>query len=141
MDPLSALSLAATVIQFVDFAHKLVSGSREIYKSATGLTDQNSILEIIADDVSERCDQIPDDFGNSNAGLRLQKLAAKSRDLAASILRVLDELKTDKDKPSKWQSFVHLLRSVHRAPQLQMLADQVKKLQAQVNSNLIYILR
>lgn len=141
MDPLSALSLAATVVQFIDFAHSLVSGSREIYNSANGLTEGNAVLELIARDVSEHADRIPVNFGNSDAGLRLQQLAKKSRDLAASIIRILDDLNANRNKPSKWQSFVLLLRSVHKAPQLQMLVDQVASLQAQINSNLIHILR
>lgn len=39
MDPLSALSLAGTIVQFVDFSCKLISQTRKAYKSTTGLPD------------------------------------------------------------------------------------------------------
>ena len=143
MDPLTALSLAANVIQFVDFAYKLVSGSKEIYNSASGLTAENDVLETIAQDVWKFTEQIPNSsqYGSSNAGVRLHKLAVKSEELAESILRILESLKRDGKKPSKWTSFVHLLRSMHKAPELRMLIDQINKLQGQINTSLTYLIR
>ncbi|KAF3928117.1 hypothetical protein AA313_de0203723 [Arthrobotrys entomopaga] len=38
LDPLSALGIAAAVVQFVDFSTKLISKGKEIYKSADGVT-------------------------------------------------------------------------------------------------------
>lgn len=37
MDPFSALSLADNIVQFVDFSRQLVSQTRQVYNSATGL--------------------------------------------------------------------------------------------------------
>ena len=142
MDPLSALSLATAVVQFINLAHKLVSGSKEIYNSASGSTAENDVLETIAQDVWELNDQISSSqFGLSNAGQRLQKLATKKQELVASILRIIESIKNDGKKPSKWQSFVHLLRSMQKGPELRMLMDQINKLQAQINTNLTYIIR
>jgi hypothetical protein len=36
VDPLTALSLAGTIVQFVDFWSKLLLSGRELYKSGTG---------------------------------------------------------------------------------------------------------
>ncbi len=44
MDPFASLSIAAAVIQFIDFGSKLVSGTYEIYRSLDGLTDEISEL-------------------------------------------------------------------------------------------------
>ena len=46
MDPLSALSVAAAVVQFVDYSSRMVSKSREIYKSADGALAENIDLEV-----------------------------------------------------------------------------------------------
>ncbi|KAL1850954.1 hypothetical protein Daus18300_012745 [Diaporthe australafricana] len=45
MDPLTALGLAAGVIQFVSFAAHLVSRTKEIHESATGKTKETATLE------------------------------------------------------------------------------------------------
>lgn len=45
MDPLSAVSLASAIVQFVDFASRIVSGALEIRKSATGATRDNVTVE------------------------------------------------------------------------------------------------
>ncbi|KAI0465992.1 hypothetical protein F4859DRAFT_498970 [Xylaria cf. heliscus] len=39
MDPLSALSLAGNIVQFVEFAYKLISSTREIYRSSSATED------------------------------------------------------------------------------------------------------
>ena len=142
MDPLSALGLAGTVLQFIDFAYKLVSGSVEIYKSTGGLTAENEFLEVIAEDVRQRSDDIPDSsaFGSSNAGRRLQMLATKSKNIAQQILGIIEYLKRETGKPNKWHSFVDLVRSMRRGPELRMLIDRINKLQVQINSDLTYII-
>jgi hypothetical protein len=44
LDPMSALSVAASAVQFVDFSLKMVSKSKEIYKSTSGVLEENSQL-------------------------------------------------------------------------------------------------
>jgi hypothetical protein len=41
LDPMSALSIAASAVQFVDFSIKIVSKSKEIYKSTSGGLEEN----------------------------------------------------------------------------------------------------
>lgn len=47
MDPVSALGVAASVVQFVDFASSLVCSTYEIYKSASGGSAASVDLETI----------------------------------------------------------------------------------------------
>jgi hypothetical protein len=51
MDPLSALSLAGTIIQFADFGSKLLSESLQLYKSSRGTLDANEQLELVTADL------------------------------------------------------------------------------------------
>jgi hypothetical protein len=44
MDPFSSLSIAAAVVQFIDFGARLVAGTLEIYRSEDGHTDDVSEL-------------------------------------------------------------------------------------------------
>jgi hypothetical protein len=50
MDPLTALSLAGTIIQFVDFGCKLLAEGKELYKSTTGILTVNEELELAVDE-------------------------------------------------------------------------------------------
>ncbi|KAH8803347.1 small s protein, partial [Xylogone sp. PMI_703] len=52
MEPLTALSLASSVIQFADFGSKLLSNSRKLYKSAQGSLSENVDIEVITTDLS-----------------------------------------------------------------------------------------
>ncbi|KAI8632893.1 hypothetical protein F5Y19DRAFT_333100 [Xylariaceae sp. FL1651] len=45
MEPLSALSLAGNIVQFVEFACKLIGSTREIYHSASGTTKDSQHLQ------------------------------------------------------------------------------------------------
>jgi hypothetical protein len=47
IDPLSALSVAASVVQFVEFAHKIVSKGRQLYDSPNGALHNNEETETI----------------------------------------------------------------------------------------------
>jgi hypothetical protein len=44
MDPLTALGLAANILQFIDFSWTLVNSAKEVYGSKTGATRENSDL-------------------------------------------------------------------------------------------------
>jgi hypothetical protein len=51
LDPLTALSLASSVIQFVDFGIKLFRSGRELYGSSNGSSVGNQDLDTIAKDL------------------------------------------------------------------------------------------
>ena len=47
MDPFTAIGLASAIVQFVDYASKLVKGTIEIYGSATGDTAETGSLKLV----------------------------------------------------------------------------------------------
>jgi len=51
LDPLTALSLAGTIVQFVDFGSKIISKSRDLARSSTGTSEEASNHEIIINDL------------------------------------------------------------------------------------------
>ncbi|KAF9731339.1 hypothetical protein PMIN03_008471 [Paraphaeosphaeria minitans] len=64
MEPLSALSLASSVVQLVDFSIKFVTNTREIYKSADGASNAHSFLSNATSTLSELSATIVDELGN-----------------------------------------------------------------------------
>ena len=52
MDPLSAFSLAGTILEFTRFGISLLNDGRELYKSAHGTLSANDQLELAAAETS-----------------------------------------------------------------------------------------
>jgi hypothetical protein len=53
LDPLSALSVAASVVQFIEFSVKIVSTSQQIHESSTGALRENDEVETAAKRLQE----------------------------------------------------------------------------------------
>ena len=47
MDPLTALSLAGTIVQFFDFGRTLITDARDLYTSSSGTLTANEELELV----------------------------------------------------------------------------------------------
>jgi len=48
LDPMSALSLAGNIVQFLDFSIYLVGKAHEIHKSVDGALSENLDAEVVA---------------------------------------------------------------------------------------------
>lgn len=58
LDPLTALSVAGTVVQLTDFSLKLASKVKEIFESADGVLIKNAEYETVAEDFGRLCARI-----------------------------------------------------------------------------------
>ncbi|KAN0110089.1 hypothetical protein V8E51_006476 [Hyaloscypha variabilis] len=68
MDPLSALSIAASVVQFVDFGKHLLSASYELYRSPDGVTAKEVELSTISKDMAHLVARIKDNVETTASG-------------------------------------------------------------------------
>lgn len=114
LDPLTAVSLASSVVQFTDFGIKLVRGSIELYHSADGVNAERSNLEYRINHVRKLADKInfplehnDDDGPTSRDEKELRELAKACKSIATDLLSVLDDLKVKKPAGlgRKWESF------------------------------------
>jgi len=118
MDPLSAGSVAALVIQVVDFGGKLISKTVEISRSTSGLSIGNSDLEKITTDLKEVSKSLKKSLENELNGRSLttdelaeRKLGEECQTVASELLSVLQRLNLT-GKQNKWRSFRQALLSV-----------------------------
>lgn len=100
LDPLTAISLASSVVQFTDFGIRLVTGTIELYYSADGANAERSSLESKTTQVRNLADQViyplehdDDDGPSSKHKEELKRLATSCKELASDLLSVLDGLK------------------------------------------------
>ena len=100
LDPLTAISLAGSVLQFTDFGIRVVSGTIELYYSADGVNAERSSLEFKTTQVQNLAEQViyplehnDDDGPPSKQEQELKKLATSCKEIASDLLSVLDGLK------------------------------------------------
>jgi hypothetical protein len=116
MDPLSALSVAAAVVQFVDYGTKIVSKGRELYKSADGALSENIKLDTTATRLPSLSSTFEDSLRRNQFGLSqgplykndhaLQEICKECIELSNQLAVRLEKLEVPDGHPhKKWKSF------------------------------------
>jgi hypothetical protein len=119
LDPLTSLSLASSIVQFVDFGTRLIAESQQIYYAAGGALKENVELEEIATDLKSlshnlKSNPFLDVKLPSNNGIGLQDLASSCMNVADELLSVLQDLKIQGPRHRKWQSICQALKSARK---------------------------
>lgn len=86
LDPLSAASLAAAILQFVDFGSKIIVSGYETYRSVNGATEENVDLEYLTHALYQFQDQLSTTPKQPSHGdQELQRLAQKRSYIAGDL--------------------------------------------------------
>jgi hypothetical protein len=118
MDGLSALGVAASVVQFLQFSGSLVSKSRQFYTQGALLKDVE--CEHASKRLGELTGQIRASLKNletsgslSSDAQALETICGNCMNLSAELLARLNELRVDENyKRKKWKSFRQALKSL-----------------------------
>lgn len=147
LEPLSAISLASAIVQFVDFGSKLVSGSLELYRSADGSSVTDAELEAVATDIVRINDKLavtaaanvqhatpsPDD-------MVLRNLAQSCNLISKELLQALRDRKV-RGPHKRWQSFRKALAVTWDKERIGDLERRLSRIQSQINSRIIMMIR
>lgn len=142
LPPLDALSVAAAVVQFVDFGAEIISTAREICESAAGDTVRNVTLNITVsafDDVSRTL------AASSSDSIQTQyptlfRLVTTSQSLSADLLALLKKIKA-KNSHSKWQAFAAAIRAKLKEGETNGLAKRLDERKTQISLELQWLTR
>jgi len=111
MDPLTALSVAGTIVQFVDYGTRLLSNAQELYKSSVGTLDANNELELVTTDlqalIAKLRSSVPrnDEADEGQDGpSSFEKLCDDAARVADELLGRLGKLKNRKESHKVWHS-------------------------------------
>ncbi|KAF8862128.1 hypothetical protein BDZ45DRAFT_225028 [Acephala macrosclerotiorum] len=96
MDALAAVGLVGNIVQFIDFAGKLVSKTREGYCSADGALVENADLETATVDLLALIDKVP--YSDTECGASFNSLCLSCTNIASELLAALDKLKVQGKK-------------------------------------------
>ena len=93
MDPLTALSTAGTLVQFVDFALKVLTTGHQLYKLSTGPVSANEELKCVARDVSALAKRLNHVQPASQNEPALEDLSRKCENIAQELMEHLGILR------------------------------------------------
>jgi hypothetical protein len=144
LDPYTALSLASSVVQFVDFGIKLVTDTREIYHSVTGQKKELVDLDIITSNLSQLSTRLETiSFAgsvDSDDEKPLRTLAGSCKDVSEELLTQIRALQTKKPH-EKWESFRKALIFVWSEKQVKQLDQKLNSFRGELTLQLIAITR
>lgn len=142
MDPLTALGLAANVVQFVSFASKLLSASNEIYTSGKVCSSKVSTLETIYEqlqnlssslELSSRKDSTlmlvegTSDFVKHV--FAINELSRACKEDCDRLLEVIRKLRGVEGTRNRWQSFKLALKTMWKGIEISDLEQRLHYMQ------------
>lgn len=155
-DPLSALSLASSIVQFVDFTIKLVTDGYELYEK--GVLAQDDELRLITRDLT----RLTKSFANSSSSARdlartlmredsetkpevdsevnLYLLASSCQELGDELLSILESLRPERTR-SGLESFRLSLKSMRKRRKINDIRGRLERYQSQLVMHLTSILQ
>ena len=133
MEPLSALTVACAVIQFVEFGSKLVGTSLEVYQSVDGAPEDIIEIKALAAHAEQLSKKISlsSQTGISSTGAqdeaKLRELATRSEKLGHEIVSILSKIRGEPHKTwSAVRTSVQLKWNEGKIKNLQIRLDAVK---------------
>jgi hypothetical protein len=142
MDPLSALSVAASVVQFVDFSSRLLHETYKVYKSPSGQTSQSIELSRVAKDLAYLSSQVQmksDHIGQTNTKTgsseeTLLRLCRECIEISAELENALAQLRargTTKLNYAK-ASFIVAMREIWTEGKVKGLGECLNQIRQQM---------
>lgn len=129
MDPFSALSIATSVLQFIDFTAKLLSSSSEIFKSVHGassgalaLESSCSTMKTLSERLSSSTETPVGEFA-----CKMKKLADDCKVDCDALLAMLQKLKIQGQKSRRWKSLKAALKTVWGTREIRELEGRIDK--------------
>jgi hypothetical protein len=146
MDPMTAIGLAGSIVQFVSFSHEFVSLGKEIYKSSAGVREQSIELDTMIQDLSAIHESLlqswsTDPTRRSKQENNIASLVTQCEPIYKELQGVLAGLQVQGDDRRKWKSFCKALKSVWKEDQINNLEKRLHRLQQQIDSHLITDIR
>ncbi|KAF2470468.1 uncharacterized protein BDR25DRAFT_35094 [Lindgomyces ingoldianus] len=150
MEPLSALGVAANVLQFVDFAGKLLSLTVRIHRARNKSNSkaESNILENITRDLTKHNETLKistNDLGDSyQSQLSLEdreivRICTDCEQVAAKFLHTLAKLKNG--KATAWASFVDALKTIWTESEVETLRQTLDSYRQQIQLYLLTSIR
>ncbi|KAF2125011.1 hypothetical protein P153DRAFT_250666, partial [Dothidotthia symphoricarpi CBS 119687] len=142
MEPLSALSVATAVTQFLDFTGTIVSCTWKIYKSNPGDTEGNSDIRSITKSLTKINNELRQSINYpklkyfSSQDEDIIKLGTRCNEIGGRLISALDRLQAQ-NKHQLWTSFRVALRTVWTQSELDTLYQTLESYRQQISMHVL----
>jgi hypothetical protein len=130
MEPFTAIGLAASIINIVDFALRIVSKGNKIYHSCDGVHSDHGDLELVANDMLllQNKLQVASSPFVQEAKLNdddraLHELSTAANEVAAQLLQKMNKAKVQ-GRFRRWKSLRQAVKSVWSKPEVDGMATR-----------------
>jgi len=149
LDPLSALSVAGAIVQFVQFSSKLISKGHELYKSTDGASLGHAELETIAKDLQELNGRLSSPAGSKegrqtnwkDSGDSLTRLSEQCSVVASELIATLGKLKVEGPASRRWKSLRQALKCLLQKSEVEALAARLQYLRDEIDFHILVSMR
>ncbi|KAE9366774.1 hypothetical protein N431DRAFT_471808 [Stipitochalara longipes BDJ] len=146
MDPLTIISLAGNIIQFVSFGTSILSDATELYKSTNGVLSTNETLELATRDLRAVIMMFRQHVSISHLGTSAQsrqvledslgRICDSAATVADDLLRQLEKLKM-KGRRKAWKSFREAIRAAWTKEEIEALCRQLSDFQTDLETQVL----
>jgi hypothetical protein len=147
LEAFAALSLAANIIQFVDFSGKLFTKVRQVRRSRDGTTEEYADLKTataglnsLKDELSSSTATVSLALGVTGEEKELAILAKECTELADDFSKLLERLK-GRGRTGKRGSFMHAIKIMLKEDEIKRAQSRLEQFQTRVTVCLLTILR
>lgn len=145
MSGLEAIGVAAAILQFVDFASKLLVTGYDVYKSQEGAIPRTIHTQSLCTElhsISAQLNQAPTGSITLNEREKsLWRLADRSHDLAWHLRLLLDSLKLKRATFRSWGALRQSWRILHQKDKITAMSSQLEEIRSLMDTNLLVLLR
>ncbi|KAH7078695.1 hypothetical protein BKA63DRAFT_409559 [Paraphoma chrysanthemicola] len=141
MESLAAIGLAGNIIQFISFGSVLISKSRDIHQSASGVSSDIVDLDLVARDIKTFSDEV---VSRGQPQSHYSDIADQCSLVADELLGAISEVRnkskisTGQRPPTKWRSFRKALKYVWRKERIEELRQRLERLRDQMTMHLVH---
>jgi hypothetical protein len=143
LEALSAIALASSIIQFVEFGSKILASGYETYHSTHGTTDENVSLEYLTQSLYKFQDQLfTPSKSHEHSDHELQSLAKQCSYLAGDLLLLFDSLKVKETGLVRtWEALRQSCRQAWKKDEIAKKRQQLNSINSLVTSRMVYMIR
>lgn len=144
MDPVTAVGLAAAVVQLVQFSAGVVSESVDIHKSTSGSTQQNANLEAFVrkfEDLKIDLDKREAAWASATASPAQRSLQGVTTECSQLSNELLDKLKSIKVNDGHLKSVRTALKSVMAKSTIESMQQRLSQMESHLQQSVLVQMR
>ena len=138
-ETLAAVGLASNVLQFVDFAYKLISASAEIFGGATGSVQENNEIDVVTRDLQGQISILIQAF-KSSRDPDLSNLLQDCMEAATELHMLVESLQLKPGKRGHIRSVVQAIRVLRKKGKITNLETRINRIRDGIMFHLNVIL-